>query len=80
MYGISPEDRLWMVKRDQAERRQLSAADRMAAATRDGSPEQRAEAPRSGRTLGRHSWTVVAHTLHALAHPHVHVPTHHAAH
>jgi hypothetical protein len=69
MYGISPEDRLWMVNRDQAERRQLAATDRIAATER-----------RTSRTLVRHPWTAVSHALHALSHVRLHVPTHGTAH
>lgn len=33
MYGISPEDRLWLVKRDHDQRRHDAATERMVAAT-----------------------------------------------
>jgi hypothetical protein len=80
MYGISPDDRLWMVNRDQAERRRLAEADGMAKAARDGRRARRTEAAHTGSSLLRHPWTAVSHAAHALGHAHLHLPTHGTAH
>ncbi len=72
MYGIAPDDRLWLVNHDHAERRQEATANRMAAASRrdaaDPSTSKAATvATRHGSTLAR----LVRHVLgptHRLAH------------
>jgi hypothetical protein len=78
MYGISPEDRLWLANHDQAERRQLAAADGMAKAARDGRRARRTEVGHAGRSLVRLPWAFVSQAVHALAH--VHLPVHGTAH
>ncbi|MCU0505795.1 MAG: hypothetical protein MUE82_08495 [Chloroflexi bacterium] len=72
MYGIAPDDRLWLVQRDQDERRQAVAADRIAAAARRGGEEP---SPREETVAGgRRGWAAVrlvrrSHWFgHALAH------------
>ena len=79
MHGISPEDRLWLVKLDQAERRDLTTADRMAAA-RGRAGDVPAEATSTRRSPVHRSWVAVSQALHAIAHPHVHVPLHRPSH
>lgn len=80
MNGISPQDRLWLVNRDQAERRRLTAADHIAAAARDERRGRKTEAAHSGRDVPHGRWTTVSHMLRTLAHPHVHVPMHRPVH
>jgi len=71
MYGISSDDRLWLVRRDHEERQSYAACSRMAReASRQRSSDAR-EARKSGNTGARRSahlsWISPAHLLHALA-------------
>jgi hypothetical protein len=67
MYGISSEDRLWLVKRDQEERRSYATGTRMASEASRRRSIQAANAPKLGarRTL-RPAWASPAHFLHAF--------------
>lgn len=70
MYGISSDDRLWMIERDHAEREAHAADQRMAsAASRERSTAAR-EARKAGNTGAHRSahlwWISPAHLLHAL--------------
>jgi hypothetical protein len=69
MYGISPDDRLWLVKRDQDERRQAAEAGRMAASAGSGADRpSRLDAPLAG---AHRAWARVRHALsvhHPVAH------------
>lgn len=66
MYAIAPDDKLWMIERDHADRRARADAERMTKAT----AEQRV--PRSSaehelrRVGGSRPLASAAHLLHAL--------------
>ena len=70
MYGISSDDRLWMIERDHAEREAHAAGQRMASAA----SRERSSAVREARKTGnagahrsaRLSWTSPAQLFHAL--------------
>jgi hypothetical protein len=70
MYGISSDDRLWMIERDHAERRAHAADQRMASAA----SRERSSAARDARKVGhagahrfaRLSFISPTHLLHAL--------------
>ena len=70
MYGISSDDRLWMIERDHAEREAHAADQRMASAA----SQERSAAGRDARKAGnageqgsaRLSFISPTHLLHAL--------------
>jgi hypothetical protein len=70
MYGISSDDRLWMIERDHADREAHAADQRMAsAASRERSSAAR-DARKAGNAGARRSahlsWISSTHLLHAL--------------
>jgi hypothetical protein len=70
MYGISSDDRLWMIERDHAERQAHAADQRMASvASRERSSAARdaRKAGNAGAHRSAHlSWASPSHLLHAL--------------
>ncbi len=66
MYGISPDDRLWLIERDQEERRALASADRSRSSIAAGRRDRRSEMPAVGISLLRRSWIAASRALHAL--------------
>jgi hypothetical protein len=73
MYGISSDDRLWMIERDHAEREAHAADQRMASAA----PRERSSVARDARKAGNAgnagahrsahlSWITPTHLLHAF--------------
>jgi len=70
MYGISSDDRLWMIERDHAEREAHATDQRMASSA----SRERSSAARDARKAGNAgahrsahlSWASPAHLLHAL--------------
>ncbi len=66
VYGISSDDRLWLIERDHSERRSDAANQRMASAA---SRERRAQSPAArdaGHASIRHPRTTAAHLLRAF--------------